>query len=57
MKQVLNLDDMTSAVAEINIHERSTAPWHGRSTAVAVAIVHAMPLLQTKLPDWLMDRV
>ena len=57
VKQVLNCDDMTYAVAEINIHDRSTAPWHGGGTAVAVAIVHVLPQLTQELPDWLLEKM
>ena len=57
VKQVLNCDDMTYAVAEINIYDRSAAPWHGGGTAVAVAIVHVLPQLPQELPDWLLQKM
>ena len=56
LKQVFNCDSMIFAVAEITIHERSATCMHGRSTALAVGVVHVLPQLR-KMPEWLMTKM
>ena len=61
VRQALTVEEIDFAVVDIWIYQRSTASVQGgstavagRRTAVAVGIVHVMPQLLMKLPEWLM---
>ena len=64
VRQALTVEEIDFAVVEIKIYQRSTASVQGgstavagRRTAVAVGIVHVMPQLLMKLPEWLMKEM